>query len=153
MVRPIIKNKRKEEKKKPKNHPKKKIYFYKQWDVIFNCKQKQESHLSEYYELQNYLIKSIEYEPESVYRYSSDIRFKVGAQYKIANEKLRSFERAEITEIFQESLFAFHKKFSIRNNIKYIKIGFDGKPGTALEFSMLEGYKDGNNQLIKSVIS
>jgi len=119
--------------------------FYKQWDVIFNCKQKQESHLSEYYELQNYLIKSIEYEPEIVYRYSSDIRFKVGAQYKIANEKLRSFERAEITEIFQESLFAFHKKFSIRNNIKYIKIGFDGKPGTALEFSMLEGYKDGNN--------
>ena len=119
--------------------------FYKQWDVIFNCKQKQESHLSEYYELQNYLIKSIEYEPEIVYRYSLDIRFKVGAQYKIANEKLRSFERAEITEIFQESLFAFHKKFSIRNNIKYIKIGFDGKPGTALEFSMLEGYKDGNN--------
>ncbi len=117
----------------------------KKFDVILNISQRVESQLIASYALQNFKINSTKVEPEIVYRYSSSIRFKLIGMIKSAKEQINGLEKGEIQQLSQELQISLTKKMALKTYVKYIKIAFDGKPGTPLEYSMLEGFKDGNN--------
>ncbi len=114
-------------------------------DFSLQLSRSKEQRSTEFYILQNYNINTQLVDLSAAYRMTRDFRIKFGGRWKDSEEKIKAIDRAQIFEIYNQSQWAWSRKISIRCDLRYLKINFSGAPGTAVEFVMLEGLKDGNN--------
>ncbi|NOT36280.1 MAG: hypothetical protein HOP11_02755 [Saprospiraceae bacterium] len=114
-------------------------------DFLFSTGIQEDKRNTEFYALQNYKIQSTPAELSAVFRITRDVRIQIGSKYKKSEELLQRLESSEIAEFFQKSQLSFSKKFSGRLEFRYININYTGQAGSAIEYVMLDGLKDGNN--------
>ena len=114
-------------------------------DWIFAYSYRNEGKFTESYALQNFEIKSYKFEGSVVYRIQRNHRINGSFLYRNFKEQETSFEKAGIRQFQIGGQSTIKKKISIRSEIKWILIDYKGNPGTAVEYIMLDGFKDGNN--------
>ncbi len=130
---------------------KQEINFRSRWtalrrlDWLLNSALQEDQRKTEFYELQNYNIKSQLIELSTVYRLNRDIRIQLGSKFKNSKETIFKIESTTNLEFFIQGQLSFNKKFSGRIDLRYINIQYTGTPGSAIEYVMLDGLKDGNN--------
>lgn len=56
-----------------------------------------------------------------------------------------TYETATINQWSFNTNLSWKRKLSIRTEIKWIQIHYQGQAGNAVEYIMLDGFKDGNN--------
>lgn len=111
---------------------------------LFISQQNEERNL-EFYNLQNYSIRSYFIDLSFTYRFNRDWRNQLGMKLKNSAERKFTFESAKTIECYTLSQFALRKNFSTRLELRYININYLGTRGSAVEYVMLDGLKDGNN--------
>ncbi|MGB5026177.1 MAG: hypothetical protein WBO44_12555, partial [Saprospiraceae bacterium] len=98
-----------------------------------------------FYVDQNYKIVANSILPELSFRFRKDIRFNFGATFKRTVEQIHRLEKASIFEAKNGFAMFINNKLTVRSELKYISIQFEGTKGGLVEFNMLDSYKDGNN--------
>lgn len=97
------------------------------------------------YELQNYLIHTNKLEAGINFRPTNNYKFQINYLIKKAEEKMFTYETATINQWSFNTNLSWKRKLSIRTEIKWIQIHYQGQAGNAVEYIMLDGFKDGNN--------
>ncbi|MBK8450571.1 MAG: hypothetical protein IPL42_11320 [Saprospiraceae bacterium] len=118
---------------------------FKKLDCNLEFFSKKDDKVTQFYLDQNYRIQTIGFHPFLVYRMNPYARMNAGLSIRNATEKNQGKERADFVELELGSALFLFKKLSIRSELKYISIQFQGESGSIIEFNMLDGYKDGNN--------
>ncbi|MEO6191246.1 MAG: hypothetical protein ABIO44_13760, partial [Saprospiraceae bacterium] len=113
------------------------------WMFIYSIQQDIRS--TEFYTLQNYLVQSNSYDLSGTLRINRNVRVQLGSKIKNSTEQNKHLESAFITEFYTQSQMAWKNKLSLRLEVRYFKISYIGMPGTAVEYVILDGKKDGNN--------
>lgn len=106
---------------------------------------KSDEKLSQFYVDQNYRIATNGILPELAFRFRKDVRMNVGAAFKRADEQIHQLDKARIFEMKNSYAMLINNKLTVRSELKYISIQFEGTKGSLVEFNMLDSYKDGNN--------
>lgn len=119
--------------------------FKSRLDFLMSTGLQEDNRSTEFYALQNYNIQSQLAELSTVFRITRGIRMQLGSKYKNSNEELNKLESTSNLELFIQSQIALSKKFSSRVDLRYINIQYTGQAGSAIEYVMLDGLKDGNN--------
>lgn len=107
---------------------------------------------TEFYSLQNFSIQTNSIDFSTNYRMKRDIRIQIGIKNKNAFELNNAMESAKIQDYYMVSQCVFKRKLSFRAEFKYISIVYQGATGSAVEFTMLDGLKNGNNYTGEIVI-
>lgn len=126
-------------------------YFRSRWsffglmDLKLEYFFKSDEKVTQFYVDQNYKIVSNGILPELAFRFRKDIRFNLGATFKRSIEEIHRLEKASIFEAKNGFAMFVNNKLTVRSELKYISIQFEGTKGGLVEFNMLDSYKDGNN--------
>ncbi|MBK9727371.1 MAG: hypothetical protein IPO86_04540 [Saprospiraceae bacterium] len=134
-----------DEKKLQTTNLKARFTTFKKLDCNLEFFSKKDDKVTQFYLDQNYRIQTIGFHPFLVYRMNPYARMNAGLSIRNATEKNQGKERADFVELELGSALFLFKKLSIRSELKYISIQFQGESGSIIEFNMLDGYKDGNN--------
>ena len=124
---------------------KSRLTTFSKMDWIFTYNFRNEKKFTESYALQNYLIESSKFEGNLVYRIHQNHRINGSFLYRNFKELETSFEKAGIKQFQIGGQSTIRKKISLRSEVKWIIIDYRGNSGTAVEYIMLDGFKDGNN--------
>lgn len=106
---------------------------------------KSDEKTTQFYLDQNYQIISKGILPELSFRFRKDMRFNFGATIKRSVEQIHHLDKASIFEAKNGFAMFISNKLTVRSELKYISIQFEGTKGGLVEFNMLDSYKDGNN--------
>ncbi len=121
----------------------------KAFSSIFYLAQGQQLNDSEFFTNRRYTINFWKLEPELTFQPTQNFRAKTVFKYQesknIAPEN--NNEKALINNIRLETTFNQNTKTSIRLNLSYALINFEGTENTPIEFAMLEGLKNGRNYI------
>ena len=102
----------------------------------------------ELFDTRDYEIYGYQIEPQLTYLPYKNVRAIVSYKHEQKENRLNDpMEMALINDINLELTFNQASKSSIRSKISFVNITYDGLPNTAIEFSMLEGLKNGKNYL------
>lgn len=124
---------------------KSRVTFFKKLDCNLEVFEKNDEKTSQYYIEQNYEIRSSGIKPGILYRMNQFARFYANLTIRNSHEALKSVEKATWIETEAGAAGFLFKKLSLRSTLKFISIDFNGTTGSILEYTMLEGYKDGSN--------
>ncbi len=124
---------------------KSRITSFQQLDWLVQYNYRDEKRAAGNYTLQNYRMITQRAEFSALYRINKNARTSLAYSFKNAREIENQKERAKIHQFQWTGQIYFLKKYSIRTDVKWIQIDFTGARGTAIEFIVLEGFKDGSN--------
>ena len=130
-----------DEKKLQTTNLKARFTTFKKLDCNLEFFSKKDDKVTQFYLDQNYRIQTIGFHPFLVYRMNPYARMNAGLSIRNATEKNQGKERADFVELELGSALFLFKKLSIRSELKYISIQFQGESGSIIEFNMLDGYK------------
>jgi hypothetical protein len=116
-------------------------------NIDFNLEflNKNDEKITQFYPDQNYEISSTGIKPGLIYRFSQNARFHIHMTLRNSKENIMQNEKAKIHEIEAGTAMYLFKKLSLRSTCKYLSIDYTGVRGSILEFTMLDGFKHGNN--------
>jgi hypothetical protein len=102
---------------------------------------------SEIFNTRDYAIDFQEFEPEiSLFAFDRTLRTSIKYRYKNSLNTLENTdESATANEGKLELTYNKARKSSYRLNFSYVNVNFTGTPNTPVEFTMLEGLKNGQN--------
>ncbi len=124
---------------------KSRVTLFKKLDCNLEVFEKNDEKTTQYYADQNYQIKSIGIKPGILYRLNQFARFYANFTIRNSEESIKSQEKASLIESEAGAATFLFKKLSLRTTLKFISIDYTGEAGSILEYTMLDGYKDGNN--------
>ncbi|MCC6817117.1 MAG: hypothetical protein IT267_11950 [Saprospiraceae bacterium] len=126
--------------------------FLRRFDCLLTTGLQEEGRKTEFYNLQNYNIRSGGIELASVFRLNRTIRLQLGAKWKNADEIFNRIESAQTLEFYHQSQLSFSRKFNGRLDLRFIRNSYKGIAGSAVEYVMLDGLKNGNNLTAEVII-
>lgn len=124
---------------------KSRVTLFKKLDCNLEIFNKQDEKTTQYYADQNYEILSYGFKPGLLYRLNQFARFYANITIRNSHASNQAEEKAKLVESEAGAATFLFKKLSLRSTLKYLSIDYTGKPGSILEFTMLDGYKNGNN--------
>ncbi len=103
---------------------------------------------SEFFDNRDYQIEYLKIEPKITYQPFKNFRTILTYNFKNSKNTLPEGGESAVNHNFSlETTFNKTTKSSLRLNLSFVKISFDGEKNSSLEFIMLEGLQDGNNYL------
>ncbi len=123
------------------------ITFFKKLDASIQTSIKSEGRFAPLYFGQNYQLQSQRWEAGIQYRINPEFRAQVTLIRRHIEETQYGGERAKIWQWVAAGQGVAWKKFSLRSELKWFKINFEGMRGSAVEFVMLDGFKHGHNAM------
>lgn len=121
------------------------ITFFENIDLNIAGNYKDEFRSAGNYSLQNYRLISYRYEIGNMVRVRKNIRTQIAYTFKTSMEIENQKEKAEIHQFSINANLFLRKRISLRTEVKWFEIKYSGQPGTAVEFIVLEGFKNGSN--------
>jgi len=102
---------------------------------------------SEFFENQDFSINFFRIRPELTLQPSNSFRTILSYEFRESNNESLLQEQAIKHDFSFETTFNQNTATSIRSQLSYVKVRFDGERNTPLEFAILETLKDGQNFL------
>lgn len=101
---------------------------------------------SQFYTERNYSILSNEIEPQLTYFFGT--KFRLTGLYSFTKRANRFTENGEVAtsnEATLEARYNVVSKSTLSARVSFVKIDYTGSENSAIEFAMLQGFKNGNN--------
>ena len=128
------------------NYLRSRINFNKELSGLLSITSEVNEQDSENFDNKDFVIKSLGLNPEISWQPST--KFRLTTKYRFEDKRNAlddANETAKIHDIKLESTFNKVSTSSLRVNFSMVLIDFNGQRNSALEFTMLEGLKDGTN--------
>ncbi|MDZ4844063.1 MAG: hypothetical protein SH857_00790 [Chitinophagales bacterium] len=106
----------------------------------------EKSNSSQFFTERNYRIKSNEIEPQVTYFFGT--KFRLTGLYSFTKRKNIFIENGETSTSNEASLEARYNvvsKSSLSAKFAFVQVAYTGSENSAIEFAMLQGFKNGNN--------
>ncbi len=124
------------------------VNFGQKVSSIFSISKEEKSNDSENFDNQDYTIESYTIEPKLTWLPFKNFRTILTYGFKNSENILpEGGETAVNHDLSLEATFNNTSKSSLRLNLSFVKIHYDGEKNSSIEFVMLEGLRDGNNYL------
>lgn len=102
--------------------------------------------LSQFFNERNYVIKSQEAEPQFSYLHGTSFRVTLLYHFSYRKNTLNeNGEKAYSNEATAEARYNIVSKSTLSGRVSFVKINYRGSENSAIEFAMLQGFKNGNN--------
>lgn len=101
---------------------------------------------SQFFAERNYSIRSNEIEPQLTYFFGT--KFRLTGLYSFAKRKnmfTENGEQATSNEATLETRYNVVSKSTLSARVSFVKVDYTGSANSAIEFAMLQGFKNGNN--------
>lgn len=121
-------------------------------DCLVTLGLQQDQRLTNSYSQQNYRIASRTSDLSATWRINRDMRTQWGWKWRQSAEQDNLHEKALVHDLYTVSQLSFQRKASLRIEFKYIRIDYRGTSGTAVEYVMLEGLKNGSNYTAECIL-
>lgn len=124
------------------------INFNQQFSGLFSISTDRNDQDSEMFDNKDFIIEGRELEPQLTWQPSS--KFRMISRYRYAgrnNVLVEDEQGAQIHALYSECAYSKVSTSTLRSSISMVRIDFNGPKNGALEFTMLEGLKDGVNWL------
>ncbi len=115
---------------------------------VFSISRGTKENDSQYFDNRDYTIEYYKIEPKITYQPFKNFRTILTYKYQNSKNILPEGGETAFNHDFNlEATFNKTSKSSLRLNLSFVKIQFDGEKNSSIEFVMLEGLRDGNNYL------
>ncbi|MBX2816773.1 MAG: hypothetical protein KTR24_12270 [Saprospiraceae bacterium] len=122
------------------------INFARTWSTNLAISKEANIQDSENFDLKDFHLDGWSLNPEVTFQPSSTFRITSKYRYFVRENTLpEGGQRATANDLQLESVFNQAKTATLRANLALVLIDFEGKNNPSLEFTMLEGLKDGTN--------
>ncbi len=117
----------------------------KKWDLLIELHQKREERKTELFADQNYNVQTFHLRPGIQFRPNQNTRWSFYGNYKNAKDRTLNSQHAEIRSVEMASSSYLLRKLNLRLEFEYLHARFSGLNGSLLEFTVLDGFKNGDN--------
>ncbi|MCZ2102246.1 MAG: hypothetical protein LC107_12005 [Chitinophagales bacterium] len=118
-----------------------------QADIFVSVEKSQKTYDAVAFEDRDLDIESIKFNPEINYRPGPNVRLIARYAYQDKRQKVLTMDRAYINNFTGEFSWRKATEYSLDMSASVVLIQFTGLSGSALEYDMLDGLKDGRNYL------
>ncbi|MBK9108519.1 MAG: hypothetical protein IPM92_09175 [Saprospiraceae bacterium] len=126
-------------------HLKSRFTLKRDLDFLLELHLKEEKRNSEFYADQNFKVNTFSVIPGFVYRVHKNLRLQLNTSYRNISEESVSDQQSHFYD-GELSIAAFLlKKLSLRAQIYYLHARYSGIKGSLAEYSILQGFGDGDN--------
>jgi len=124
------------------------VNFGQKVSSIFLLSRGKKGNDSEFFDNRDYIIEYYKIEPKITYQPFKNFRTILTYKFQDSKNILPEGGEKAVNHNFSlETTFNKTSKSSLRLNLSFVKIQYDGESNSSIEFIMLEGLRDGNNYL------